>query len=134
MEMTYYIIEPIEGLTAKERGELISQELFFISRPKVVRDKKDVTNRLFRIITHAETGATVLCVPDPDYLIKVHPENDLTILMLLYPSLSKQEKDGLIAFIKSQDCFSFRVIVPSVSESVDHQYLIDNGFIQENII
>lgn len=131
--MKYYITEPIEGLSAKQRADLISQELFYISRPKTVRDKKDVSNRLFQTITNPE-GRTVIAVPDENYLIKVHPENDLTVLMLLYPGLNAQEKEGLMAYIRSQESFPFKNIVPSTTVTVDYQYLIDNGFIEEDFI
>jgi len=50
---------------------------------------------------------------DVNQVIYVHPDNDLTNLIALFPELSQAEKDGLAAFIESQQMFLFKYIIPS---------------------
>jgi len=89
--MHYIIVEPIEGYTSQERAEAISQELFNVGRPPGVRHPDDVSTSVFGTIQHPDTGAHALSV-DLAYEIYVHPENDLTQLLLLFPEVTEEEK------------------------------------------
>lgn len=129
--MRYFVIEPIEGLTSIERANLISEQLFELSKPKTERQKGDVTSMLFWVINNGTDA--VLCA-DGDYQIKVHPNHDIRVLKILYPNISAQEREGLVNYIRSVKSFPFKNIIPSNSNEVDYQYLIDNGFIQDDII
>jgi hypothetical protein len=67
-----------------------------------------------------------------DYNIIVHPENNLTNLIALFPELSQAERDGLAAFIESQQSFEFRYIVPGGVTVYTRQQMEDNGWFPEN--
>lgn len=117
--MAFIKVLPQAGLTSEQRAEAISYELWAISRPPAIRNPNDVTSYMFGWIKHptqdpayTETVDTALEV-DVDYNIYVHPDNNLTNLIALFPELSQAEKDGLSAFIQSQQSFPFGAIVPS---------------------
>jgi hypothetical protein len=123
------LVQPLAGLSSIERAWKISEEIFAISRPKAFRTQNNVVKYYFGVIDNGSEA--VLQVPDPSVSINVHPENDLTELIGLFPNLSEPEKNGLVAYIKSSQSFPFQNIVPSDSIIVDDQYLIENGFYPE---
>ncbi len=116
--MEYIKVLPQAGLTSEQRAEAISYELWAISRPPQVRKPEDVTLYLFSWIKHPTQDPAYVEVVDTalniitDYIIQVHPENNLTNLVALFPELSQQEKDTLVAYIESQQSFPFTNIIP----------------------
>lgn len=119
MQAQLYIkVLPQAGLTSYERAEAISYELWAISRPPAVRNPEDVTAYMFGWVKHTTKDSTyadtvnVALEVDTAYIIKVHPENNLTNLIALFPELSQQERDGLAWFISNSQSFPFRAIVP----------------------
>jgi len=66
-----------------------------------------------------------------DYNIIVHPENNLTNLIALFPELSQAEKDALAAFIESQQSFPFQYIIPSGVTVFTYQQMKDAGWFPE---
>jgi len=134
----YIKILPQAGLTSEQRAEAISYELWAISRPPAIRNPNDVTTYLFGWVKHPtqdtsyqEIVNTALQV-ELDYNIIVHPENNLTNLIALFPELSQAEKDGLAAFIESQQSFEFRYIVPGGVTVYTKQQMEDNGWFPKN--
>ncbi len=61
----------------------------------------------------------------------MHPENNLTNLIALFPELSQAEKDGLAAFIESQQSFPFQYIVPSDVTVFTYEQMKDAGWFPE---
>jgi hypothetical protein len=130
----YIKVLPQAGLTSEQRAEAISYELWAISRPPAIRNPNDVTTYLFGWVKHPtqdpayqEVVNTALDV-ELDYNIIVHPENNLTNLIALFPELSQAEKDGLAAFIESQQSFEFRYIVPGGVTVYTKQQMEENGW------
>lgn len=114
--MAYIKVLPQAGLTSEERAIAITRELFRIQRP--IDQQNDATLYLFGWVKHptqdpnyTEVVNTALQV-DVNQVIYVHPDNDLTQLIALFPELSQAEKDGLAAFIESQQSFLFKYIIP----------------------
>ena len=117
MNAQYIKVLPQAGLTSEERAIAISRELFRIQRP--INQQSDATLYLFGWIKHPtkdpnyiDTVNAALQI-DTNQIIYVHPDNDLTNLIALFPELSQSEKDGLAAFIESQQMFLFKYIIPS---------------------
>ena len=115
--MGYIKVLPQTGMTSEERAIAITRELFRIQRP--INQQSDATLYLFGWVKHptqdpnyVEIVDTALQV-DVNQVIYVHPDNDLTNLIALFPELSQAEKDGLAAFIESQQMFLFKYIIPS---------------------
>jgi hypothetical protein len=117
MNAQYIKVLPQAGLTSEERAIAISRELFRIQRP--INQQSDATLYLFGWIKHPtkdpnyiDTVNAALQI-DTNQVIYVHPDNDLTNLIALFPELSQAERDGLAAFIESQQMFLFKYIIPS---------------------
>ena len=117
MNAQYIKVLPQAGLTSEERAIAISRELFRIQRP--IDQQNDATLYLFGWVKHPTKDSTyadtvnVALQIDTNQVIYVHPDNDLTNLIALFPELSQTEKDGLAAFIESQQMFLFKYIIPS---------------------
>lgn len=127
MAQVFFKISAIESLTAEERVEQISAELFSISRPPKVRNANDVSAYLFGWQIHPTTGEAVL-IADTDYIIKVHPENDLAKLVSLFPTLSEEEKNGLAFYINSHQSFRFEDIIPQATEVLTEEQMLSDGW------
>ena len=130
----YIKVLPQGGLTSEQRAEAISYELWAISRPPAIRNPNDVTTYLSGWVKHPTQDSTYTEIVNTaldvelDYNIIVHPENNLTNLIALFPELSQQEKDGLAAFIESQQSFEFRYIVPGGVTVYTKQQMEENGW------
>ena len=122
------LIHPIAGYTAAQRVTEISAELWAISRPPKVRQPQDVSAYLFGWIEHPEQDLAVLQGID-NYIICVHPENDLSNLVALFPDLSAAERQGLAAFIAASNEFAFNAIIPSAATILTEQDLQEQGFV-----
>jgi len=117
MNAQYIKVLPQAGLTSEQRAIAISRELFRIQRP--INQQNDATLYLFGWVKHPtkdtnyiDTVNAALQI-DTNQVIYVHPDNDLTNLIALFPELSQAERDGLAAFIESQQMFLFKYIIPS---------------------
>ncbi len=110
--MDYLIVKSTKNLTATERAEAISKELYSISRPDTIKEEMDVSMYLFGVVEHPTTSEVALSV-DFDYIIKVHQDNDLNNLIALFPDLIEEEVDTLETYINTEDSFPFVNILTS---------------------
>ena len=135
--MAYIKVLPQAVLTSYERAEAISYELWAISRPPAIRNPNDVTAYMFGWVKHptqdpayVEVVDTALDV-DTAYNIIVHPDNNLTNLIALFPELTQQEKDTLAAYIESQQSFPFANIVPQNVTVFTEQEMKASGWLPD---
>jgi hypothetical protein len=133
--MAYIKVLPQAGLTSEQRAIAITRELFRIQRP--IDQQNDATLYLFGWVKHPTQDAnyteivdTALQV-DVNQVIYVHPDNNLTQLIALFPELSQAEKDGLAAFIESQASFMFQYIIPSDVTVFDEAQMKASGWLPE---
>ena len=130
--MAYIKVLPQAGLTSEERAIAITRELFRIQRP--INQQNDATLYLFGWVNHPTQDpgyidtVNVALEVDLNQVIYVHPDNDLTNLIALFPELSQAEKDGLAAYIESQQSFPFGAIVPSDVILFTYQEMKDSGW------
>ena len=111
-------------MTANARAQAISAELWSISRPAQVRTEAEATNYLFGWVSHPTDDKAVLMAVE-NWTISVHPQNNLTNLMALFPALTEAEKAGLTAYIQSSQSFPFQHILPSNSEILTEQEFLN---------
>ena len=136
----YIKVLPQAGLTSEQRAEAISYELCAISRPPAIRNPNDVTTYLFGWVKHPTQDPAYTEVVDTaldvelDYNIIVHPENNLTNLIALFPELSQAEKDALAGFIESQSSFPFQYIIPQGTTVFTYEQMKDAGWFPEEEI
>lgn len=126
--MTYMYIGAIDGYTPTERTKAISRELFNISRPLSLKSENDKTEYLFDWKEHPTAPYCALVV-DKEYIVKVHPSNNLDALVALFPELTDTEKNNLAGYIQMSSSFPFKNIMPSTSNVLTAQQLEDLGFI-----
>jgi hypothetical protein len=141
--MPYIKVTPQLNLTSEQRAEAISYELWAISRPPQVRNPNDVTSYLFSWVKYADGGSDAKYLPsvvdtaldvDPSYLIIVHPENNLTNLIALFPELSEQERMMLAGFIQSQSAFPFGYIIPQDFGVFSYEEMKADGWFKDEEI
>ena len=116
MAVVYLPVEAtIPGMTSAERAEAIDAEVWCLVRPSSVQLPQD-TKYLYPRITHPTTGQVAI-VGDTDEQVPVHPDVDLTELLLLLPEVPQAEKDGLVMFIDANRGGSvpFGQLIPSTS-------------------
>jgi hypothetical protein len=136
--MPYIIVESVEtlpGVTLEsyERANLISRELYNLTRPLRFQDESQKTAKVFPVIQHPKDGRGALEV-DPEYLIPVHPEATLERLVALFPELTTAEREMLSFFILQVPAFPFGVIKPKHTEFRDRAYMVANGWIEEETL
>ena len=107
--------ETIPGMTSAERAEAIDAEVWCLVRPASVQLPQD-TKYIYPRITHPTTGQVAI-VGDTDEQVPIHPDVDLTNLLLLLPEVPQAEKDGLVMFIDANRGGSvpFGQLIPSTS-------------------
>lgn len=127
--MNYLIVLPEAGLDSGQRADAISEELYALGRPPGVRQPDDVTRYVFGRIKHPDRDEYALQVI-LDYGIYVHPDNNITGLLELFPEVPEAERVALAAYIESQvnRRFPFGNIIPSTATVRDRQYMEDNGW------
>jgi hypothetical protein len=141
--MPFIKVTPQLNLTSEQRAEAISYELWAISRPPQVRNPNDVTSYLFSWVKYADGGSDAKYLPaivdtaldvDPSYMIIVHPENNLTNLIALFPELSEMERAMLAGFIQSQNAFPFGYIIPQDFGVFSYEEMKADGWFKEEEI
>lgn len=136
--MQFIKVLPQGGLTSEQRSISISRELFRIQRP--IDQQNDGTLYLFEWVKHPtqdpayQNIVNVALSVDLSEIIYVHPDNDLTNLIALFPELSQAEKDGLAAFIESQQSFPFQYIIPQGTTVFTYEQMKDSGWFPEEEI
>ena len=127
--MNYLIVLPEAGLDSGQRADAISEELYALGRPPGVRQPDDVTRYVFGRIKHPDRDEYALQVI-LNYGIYVHPDNNITGLLELFPEVPEAERVALAAYIESQvnRRFPFGNIIPSTATVRDRQYMEDNGW------
>ena len=108
--------ETIPGMTSGERATAINAEVWSLRRPDSVKSPNDVTRYYYGQITHPTTGQVAI-VGDTTEEVRIHPDVDLTDLLLLLPEVPQAEKDGLVMFIDANRGGSvpFGQLIPSTS-------------------
>lgn len=135
MNAQYIKVLPQAGLTSEERAIAITRELFRIQRP--IDQQNDATLYLFGWVKHPTQDPNYVEVVDAalqvdvNQVIYVHPDNDLTNLISLFPELSQAEMDALVTYIENSASFEFRYIVPSGVTIYDEQQMKNDGWLPE---
>ena len=108
--------ETIPGMTSGERATAINAEVWSLRRPDSVKSPNDVTRYYYPQITHPTTGQVAI-VGDTTEQVRIHPDVDVTELLLLLPEVPQAEKDGLVMFIDANRGGSvpFGQLIPSTS-------------------
>jgi hypothetical protein len=116
MATVYLPVEAtIPGMTSQERAYAINAEVWALLRPSAMQLPQD-TKYKYPQITHPTTEQVAI-VGDTTEDIYIHPDVDLTELLLLLPEVPQAEKDGLVMFIDANrgGTVPFGQLIPSTS-------------------
>jgi len=126
-----WILVNQEGLlTSVQRAEIISRELYNISRPAFVQAEHEAEYKLFEYVTHPKRPNDAALIVDTSHVIKVHPSCTLEKLIAVFPELTIDERFTLSSVIHQSQAFPFGLILPDTVTVRDEAYMIANGWIE----
>lgn len=130
--MQEWILVNAEGLlTSVARAEIISRELYNITRPVWLQELFEAESNLFSYITHPDDPTNAALIVDTMHIIEVHPSCTLEKLIAVFPELTVDERFALSSVIHQTNAFPFGLILPDTVTVRDEQYMIENGWIEE---
>ena len=129
--MEYILINPEGFLNSLERAKVITRELYNITFPVFTQTEVNADCTLFPYITHPDDANEAALVVDSTYIIKVHPSCTLEKLVSVFPELDPDERFQLSSAIHQLGMFPFGLILPDTVTIRDEQYMIDNGWFEE---
>ena len=132
--MEYILVNPEGFLNSLERANVISRELYNITFPVFQQSEGEADNNLFPWITHPDDPNEAALVVNSTYIIKVHPSCTLEKLVSVFPELDANERFQLSSAIHQLGMFPFGLILPDTVTIRDEQYMIDNGWFEEEEI
>ena len=126
-----WILVNQEGIiTSVERAEIISRELYNISRPVFAQGPREQDLVLFDWITHPDDPTLAALRVNTEHVIEVHPSCTLEKLIAVFPELTVEERFSLSSIIHQVGSFYFGLILPSTVSVRDDEYMIENGWIE----
>ena len=132
--MEYILINPEGFLNSLERAKVITRELYNITFPVFTQTEVNADSTLFPYITHPDDAKEAALVVNSTYIIKVHPSCTLEKLVSVFPELDPDERFQLSSAIHQLGMFPFGLILPDSVTIRDEQYMIDNGWFEEEEI
>jgi hypothetical protein len=129
----YIIVLPTATQTSERRAYQITRELYNISRPVLIQAEGEAASTVFGIVKHPDGIQNALQV-DTDYLIHVHEAANLEKLVACFPELSNDERYSLSAYVQTNNSFPFAAIIPSTTTVRDHDYMVANGWFNDDEI
>jgi hypothetical protein len=131
MSTVYLPVEPIEDMDSAQRADALDAEVWCLLRPAALQLPQD-TKYLYGRIVHPETEQTAI-IGDTTDDIYIHPDVDLTELLLLLPEVPQAEKDGLVMFIDANRGGSvpFGQLIPSTSTQLTEEEARALGWIPD---
>jgi hypothetical protein len=126
-----WILVNQEGLlTSVQRAEIISRELYNITRPVFIQGEHEAEFKLFEYITHPLREYDAALIVDTNHIIQVHPSCTLEKLIAVFPELTIEERFTLSSVIHQSQAFPFGLILPDTVTVRDEAYMIENGWIE----
>lgn len=128
MALSNIQILPITNMAAHPRAIAISQELFRVKRP--ISTQNDIGKALLQVEKHPTQDIAVIMADLYD-VISVHPDNNLSGLIALFPDLPPQELAVKSAAIANATAFRLIDVLPSTHILLTNQQLKDGGWFEE---
>ena len=125
-----WILVNDEGLlTSTQRAQIISRELYNITRPVWMQEEWEADMNLFQYITHPDNPNLAALIVDTLHIIQVHPSCTLEKLIAVFPELTIEERFALSGVIHQTNAFPFGLILPNTVTVRDQAYMVANGWI-----
>ena len=128
----WILIQALPWISAKERAQRISRELFNVTLPERLQTPDYAQCNVFGVVEHPD-GVQVALQIDTEHVIPVHPQATLEKLVTLFPEVPEAERTQLHSYVLHARAFPFGAIIPSTSTVRDMQYMQDNGWFPNNL-
>jgi len=128
----WILIQALPWISAKERAQRISRELFNVTLPERFQTPEYADCNVFGVIEHPD-GEQVALQIDTEHVIPVHPQATLEKLVTLFPEVPEAERMQLHSYVLHASAFPFGAIIPSTSTVRDMQYMQDNGWFPNDL-
>lgn len=127
-----FILINSEGLmTSAQRAEIITRELYNITRPVFIQKPDEAANTLFEVLYHPANPTQAALIVDTSQVIKVHQNCTLEKLVAVFPELTSDERYALSSMVHQTKAFPFGLILPDTVTVRDLKYMITNGWIPQ---
>jgi hypothetical protein len=124
-----WILVNDEGLlNSLQRAQIISRELYNITRPVWTQQPFEAELTLFPYIVHPDNPTSAALIVNTSQIIQVHPSCSLEKLIAVFPELTIDERFALSGVIHQTQAFPFGLILPNTVTVRDEAYMVANGW------
>ena len=127
--MHYIIVSEITGMTALERAQKWSRELYNITIPDALQEDYQKDGHVIGTITHPDGRVALNYVTNHE--IWVHPQVDLVEFFSLFPDITEAEVEALDYTIKNVDKIELGQIIPSSETLMTQEMMQEDGWFPE---
>jgi len=130
--MQYILIEAEGQLNSLQRAQIITRELYNLTRPVFLQRADEADNTYFAVLVHPDDATRAALIVKTQEEINVHPNCNLERLVAMFPELTADERYELSSTIHQVDRIQFGLILPDNVTVRDMQYMADNGWFTLN--
>ena len=132
--MEYILIEPEGQLNSVQRARIITRELYNLGRPVFLQHEDEAVNTYFGVLTHPDDDTRAALFVDTSNVIPIHESCNLERLVAMFPELTAEERYTLSSTIHQVDAIEFGLILPDSVTVRDEAYMIEQGWLSDEII
>jgi len=132
--MQYILIEPEGQLTSVQRARIITRELYNLGRPVFLQHEYEAVYTYCGVITHPDDDTRAALLVDTSDVIPIHESCNLERLVAMFPELTAEERYTLSSTIHQVDAIEFGLILPDSVTVRDEAYMIEHGWLSNDII
>ena len=130
--MEYILIEPEGQLNSVQRANIITRELYNLTRPVYLQREDESDATMFGVITHPDDATRAALMVDTQLVLPIHPNCTLERLVAMFPELTAEERYTLSSTIHQVDAIQFGLILPESVTVRDDQYMATDGWFTLN--
>lgn len=130
--MEYILIEPEGQLNSLQRAQIITRELYNLTRPVYLQSEDESDATMFAVITHPDDATRAALFVNTQLVLPIHPNCTLERLVAMLPELSADERYTLSSMIHQVDAIQFSLILPDSVTVRDEQYMAKDGWFTLN--
>lgn len=130
--MEYILIEPEGQLNSLQRAQIITRELYNLTRPVYLQSEDESDATMFAVLTHPDDATRAALFVNTQLVLPIHPNCTLERLVAMLPELSADERYTLSSMIHQVDAIQFSLILPDSVTVRDEQYMAKDGWFTLN--
>lgn len=130
--MEYILIEPEGQLNSLQRAQIITRELYNLTRPVYLQRDDEADATMFAVITHPDDATRAALFVDTQKVLPIHPNCTLERLVAMFPELTAEERYTLSSTIHQLDAIPFGLILPDSVTVRNEAYMATDGWFTLN--